>query len=246
MRERLAMLISGNGTTMQEIIKACQSGQVPMDIACVIASNPDAGGIEKARVLKIPDRDIVVVNPLDFILSKRKIDRERFGFAINDELHKRDVTAVMQCGWTILTPVDVINAFLNKIFNQHSAPVPEFGGKGMYGLVPHASMIHFLMEARPDDKENWYTEAIAQRVVERYDEGAVVKSERVVVYSDDTAQTLQQRVLPVEHRVQIALAKDIADGTVHEEVGRVPFVRPGEEEVLERAKEKAIWDYPSG
>jgi folate-dependent phosphoribosylglycinamide formyltransferase PurN len=49
MRERLATLISGGGTTMQRIIQASQSGEISMDIACVISSSRTAGGIEKAK-----------------------------------------------------------------------------------------------------------------------------------------------------------------------------------------------------
>jgi len=53
MRERLVTLISGGGTTMEQIIKACQSGEIPMDVAGVISSSPKAGGLEKARRLGI-------------------------------------------------------------------------------------------------------------------------------------------------------------------------------------------------
>ena len=75
MKERLATLISGGGTTMQEIIRACQSGEIPLDVACVISSTPTAGGIEKARRLGIPDTDIVVVDPNEFRGDDKKIDQ---------------------------------------------------------------------------------------------------------------------------------------------------------------------------
>lgn len=89
MDERLATLISGGGTTMREIIKACQSGEIPMNIACVISSIPTAGGIEKARRLGIPEHDIVVVNPDDFRGEDEKVDQYGFGIQILHHLRKR-------------------------------------------------------------------------------------------------------------------------------------------------------------
>lgn len=75
MKERLASLISGGGTTMEQIVKACQSGEVPMEIACIISSSPNAGGIEKAQRLGIPDKDIIVIDPNDFRGVDHKVDQ---------------------------------------------------------------------------------------------------------------------------------------------------------------------------
>ena len=79
MRERLASFISGGGPTTQEIVRATQTGEVPMDIDCIISSSPTAGGIEKARKLGIPDRDIIVVDPNVFRGDDKKVDQEGFG-----------------------------------------------------------------------------------------------------------------------------------------------------------------------
>jgi len=112
MKERLATLISGSGTTMQEIIKASQSGEVDIDIACVISSNEEAGGIKKAKELGIPDKDIVVVNPKD----------EKFGPQIVKILKDHGATVVTQNGWLPFTPEMVIEEFPDRIFNQHPGP----------------------------------------------------------------------------------------------------------------------------
>lgn len=141
MKERLASLISGGGTTMQEIVKACQSGKIPMDIACVISSNPTAGGIEKARRLGIPDKDIIIVDQNDFRGSDKKVDPESFGLKILKELRDRGVTIVTQNGWMPLTPPHVIDEYKNTIFNQHPGPLPDFGGQGMYGRRVHAARL---------------------------------------------------------------------------------------------------------
>lgn len=237
---RLSSLISGGGTTMEAIGKACLSGEIPFDFACVISSDPKAGGIARAKNLGISTEDILVINPEDF-REEGKINREKFGQAILKELKKRKVDVVLQNGWMPLTPENVIGAYPGKIFNQHPGPVPEFGGRGMFGKAVHAAVLEFGRIAG----RNFSTEAICQRVSPDFDAGEVVKSETVEVKTDDTPESLSARVLPIEHRVQIELLKDFANGKVRE-VTRPSLVLAGEEEILEEAKQKAIAMYPKG
>ncbi|MDO8486870.1 MAG: formyltransferase family protein [Candidatus Curtissbacteria bacterium] len=235
---RLASLISGGGTTMEAIGKACLSGEIPFDLVCVISSNPNSGGIEKAKKLGIPAEDIVVINPDDFRVGG-KVDQEKFGEAIIKELKKRKVDVVMQNGWYPWTPNVVTDAYSGMIFNQHPGPIPEFGGKGMYGTAVHAAVLEFR---KLTGGEMW-TEVVAQRAERDMDAGAVVKSARVEIMAGDSAETLQKRALPIEHRVQIELLKDIASSNVHELI-RPPIVLAGEEKILEAARQKAIKMYP--
>jgi phosphoribosylglycinamide formyltransferase 1 len=233
MKERLATLISGNGTTMAEIIKACQSGGLPIDIACVISSKVTAGGIKRAFELGIPESDIVVVNP------RMYEDSEAFGTALLHELQSRDVTIVTQNGWLHRTPDAVIDAFPERIFNQHPGPVPEFGGDGMYGKRVHAARLAFLKATGRD----YWTEAVVHRVTPVYDDGAVVKSEQVAIFPDDTIETLQSRVLPVEHRIQIEFLQEFIEGSLTEVPKRELLVRQGEEKLLSQAKRALLSNY---
>ncbi len=242
MSERLAILISGGGTIMQEIIKASKSGEVPIDVACVISSSPTAGGIEKARNLRIPEEDIIIVDPNDFRDKDKKLDQESFGQAILNATRQRGVTVVTQNGWMPLTPVIVIDEYPDAMFNQHPGPVPEFGGKGMYGRRVHAARLMFV---RSTKREEW-TEVTAQRVHRDFDQGAVVKTARVKILPNDTVEDVQQRVLPVEHEVQIALLKNFAQRRVEDLPLRESLIRPGEEELLRSVKHMAKLLYPEG
>jgi phosphoribosylglycinamide formyltransferase 1 len=242
MPERIASLISGGGSTMHEIVSATQSGELLMDIACVIASNPKAPGIEKAKALGLPDKNIVIVNPREYRDESGKVNQERFGKKLLSILEEHGATVVTQNGWMHLTPSPVLEAFSGKIFNQHPGPVPEFGGQGMYGMRVHAARLLFAQEVGRD----MWTEAIVQRVATAYDEGAVVQSGRIQILSTDTPEDLQRRVLPVEHRLQIALLKEVANGTIKEIPPRPSLVRLGEEEILKTAKQTAIRLYPRG
>ncbi len=242
MKERLAPLISGGGTTMAEIIKAVQKGTIPdMEIACVIASTKQAGGIQKALDLGIYEQKIVVVDPDDFRGSDLKVDRAAFGVKILEALRKHRASIVTQNGWMPRTPVNVIHAYRDRIFNQHPGPPAEFGGKGMYGRRVHAAVLRFRQLTNRD----FWTTVIGQKVHENFDEGKVVKAKRVPILPSDTVEDLQMRALPEEHWVQIAMLQDVMAGRLRELEPEF-LVRPEERHLLEQAKREAIEWYPKG
>ncbi len=182
---KYASFISGSGTTMAAMAHFYKP-------ALVIASRPDIDGIKKAQKLGIP---VVVINPKSF-----KSNNE-FGQAILKNLRKYKINYIIQNGWLPLTPVKVVKAFKNRIFNQHPGPLPRFGGRGMYGIHVHEAVIQSGRN---------YTYAVAHRVTAGFDEGRVVKiSPKIYFDSKITPEKLQQLVLPYEHRLQIDLLKDI-------------------------------------
>lgn len=238
-RERLGILISGGGTTMQEIVRASQSGELPVDIAVVISSKEDAGGREKARSLGAPE---VFVDRNRFVGDDKKIDQYGYGQELLRVLNDYGATMVSQNGWLPMTPDNVIEKYRSAIFNQHPGPVPEFGGKGMYGKRVHAAVLLFR---RLTNGEMW-TEVIGQRVSpSEYDGGVVLKSERIQIEKGDDVDDLQQRALPREHRVQIELLKDAAAGRLVK-VRRETILQPGQEAILSQAKRMAQLLYPRG
>lgn len=242
MTKKLAILISGSGTTMEAIINACKANEVGLDIACVISSKAGVGGITKAKHLGLAQKDILIIDPKDFKDKDKKLDQERFGNKIIQELEKRKVDVVTQNGWLPLTPENVIKKYRGNIFNQHPGPVPEFGGQGMYGRRVHAAV---LIYRRLTGRDFW-TEAVAQRVDNNFDQGKVVKSKKITIQKDDTVEDLQARVLPIEHLVQIELLKDVAKGKIKEETHRRVSVKHKEEEILALAKKIAGILYPHG
>ncbi len=243
MAERVASLISGGGTTMCEVAKACLSGAVNAQFMCVIASTAQAGGIAKAKALGIPAHDVVVVDPQQFRHGGTgPIDRRAFGAALLHELRLRKISLVLQNGWMPLTPEAVIEAFPQRIFNQHPGPVPEFGGGGMFGRRVHAAVLLFR---RWTGGEPW-TEVIAQRVAANFDEGVVLKSRRIPIEAADTVDDLQRRALPFEHQLQVELLNEIVEGRQQPVSARPPLVATEHKAVWEMAKKAARLLYPKG
>lgn len=238
---RIAILLSGGGTTAEAIIHATQSGRFKdIEIGCVIASTPEAGGIARAKNAGIPEKDVLVLPPKSFA------SRKEFGEAIIKECKARGVGFVGQYGWLVKTPENVIEAFEGRIVNQHPGPLdpgrPDFGGKGMFGKRVHAARLFFVQAVQRD----FWTEATAHRVTTEYDKGAVVGVKQVPILPNDTVDSLQKRVLPVEHEVQTGTLMQFVSGTVKEIKREKPLVFPGEEKILEEAKQKAIELYPNG
>lgn len=237
-RERQAYLASGGGSTFFELAKAEISGELKVDPAVLIASESGIGAIEKAHRLRIP---VEIVNPNDFRGDDKKIDQDGFGEAILRVLRRHRATLVTQNGWMPLTPENVIEAYEGHIFNQHPGPIPEFGGKGMYGRRVHAAVLMF----RRLTKGPMWTEVIGQRVSPEFDGGVVLESSRVPILKSDTVDELAQRALPVEHATQIRLVEDYVKGNLIE-VQRETILVPGQEAILAQAKKIAQLLYPHG
>lgn len=191
---RLAILISGSGSTMEAIVKSCKNGKLKNKIepVVVISNKENIPGIDKAKRLNV---SVEIVKNNKYLLSILK-------------KYKPDI--ISQNGWLPLTPANVIKEYKNKIFNQHPAPLDpdnkdrkgnslHFGGKGMHGLAVHKAVLDFQRKA----KRRFPTEATIHKVTEKFDEGEVVARLEVPVLSSDTPESLAKRVLPFEHKLFI-------------------------------------------
>lgn len=238
---RIAMLISGGGTTMREILRAIKSGLLSrVEVVLVIASKPDAGGIEKAIAEGMSPDDVIVLRPKDHP------SQEVFGETILVECRKRGVDFIGQYGWLPKTPLNVIDAYDGRMTNQHPGPLdpgrPDFGGPGMYGRRVHCARLYFVRRIGRD----FFTEATAQRVAPEFDRGVLLGYTRIPIEEGDDVMTLQQRVLPQEHLLQIETLLAFSEGRVKEIMRPEPLVRDGEYGILEEAKRIAMVLFPHG
>ena len=240
---KLAMLISGGGTTAAAIIQACQNGELfgsGLEPALVVASKENIDGIERIKNLGFLEKDIVIISPKDFSTP------EEFGTAIIRACRERNVDIIGQYGWLHKTPANVVEAYKDKMINQHPGPLDpghlDFGGAGMYGRRVHSARLCFVKKTNRDFR----TEATAQKVAANYDEGAVLYKKTVEILPDDTVESLQARVLPIEHSVQIETLKMLANGTLREIIRDDRLINPGEKKILEECKKEAVKLYPNG
>lgn len=175
---RLAILISGRGSNMQAFIDACTSGELEAEIAVVLSNNPDAAGLTRAQQAGIPTR---AVNHHDYG------SREEFDGALVEVLHEYRPDLVLLAGFMrILTPV-FISPFAGRLFNIHPSLLPKYPGLHTHQRALDAG-----------DSEAGVT---VHFVTPELDGGPPVIQARVPVLPDDSADSLAQRVLGLEHLI---------------------------------------------
>jgi phosphoribosylglycinamide formyltransferase 1 len=237
---RIALFISGRGTTAQMIIQACKERRIGARPVLVVSSDPQAPGIQKVLSEGLAKEDVLVISPRQYI------NKEVFGNAIVNACRARRVDIFLQCGWMVKTPSNVVAAYPG--LNEHPGPLdpgkPDFGGKGMFGRRVHHARLLFV---RDKDPQHWWTEATVQQVAKDYDKGAVVGRRRVPIFSKDDTNTLAQRVLLEEHALQIWALNQIVQGKLRALPSRNDvLVKPDEVPFLEWAKQEAIKKFPNG
>jgi len=239
-RLRLALLISGGGTTASAIIKACFSEKISIDPVLVVASNASISGIERVKEAGVKAESVTVIDPKQFDTASK------FGEEILGWCKKCKVDLIGQYGWLPLTPANVIQEYEGKIINQHPGPLdtgrPDFGGKGMYGKRVQAAILYF----RRMTKHDYWTEATTHFVTAEFDKGGVIKRKKVAIVPNDTVESLQDRIRPIEHVVQIAALADFADGKVKIVHREKPLIKDSELKILGEAKRIAAIFYPNG
>ncbi|MCM2455394.1 phosphoribosylglycinamide formyltransferase [Rhizobium sp. CG4] len=196
-KKRVVVFISGGGSNMLALVKACEDPSFPAEIACVISDKASAGGLEKAGALGIAT--------LAF---------ERKSFASKAE-HESAILAALAdinpdiiclAGYMRLISGDFIAPYEGRIINIHPSLLPLFPGLHTHdraiasGAKITGCTVHFVTEGM--------------------DEGPVIGQAAVPVLADDTAESLATRVLTVEHQLYPLALKRLAEGKVRMEGGK--------------------------
>lgn len=173
MTARLGLLISGGGRTALNIHDACRLGAIDARVAMVVAHKEDAPGIERCREAGLR---VAVLPPADDLSDR-----------IDSVLAAAEVDLVCLSGY--LRRFRVGERWRGRTLNIHPALLPEFGGKGMFGLHVHRAV---LAAGRTESG------CTVHEVDEEYDHGRTVLVRKCAVLPDDRAETLAARVFTEE------------------------------------------------
>ena len=186
----LGVLISGRGSNLKAIIDAIADGRLDAEIAVVISNQADAPGLTHAR-----EAGIAIA-----VLSHRAYaSREDYDRALVQELRDRGVGLVCLAGFMrLLSPV-FIDAFPDRILNIHPSLLPKYRG------------LHPQQQAIDDGAA--VSGATVHFVNKDLDAGPIVFQETVPVLMGDTAETLAERILTLEHRLYPAAIGRVLDHT---------------------------------
>lgn len=176
---KIAVLVSGGGTNLQSIIDNIEKGYLKnCCIECVISDRDNVYGLKRAENKKI---------------KTYVFDRKIYKDQISDEILKvleNKVDLIVLAGWLSLLEGDLIDKFENKIINIHPSLIPSFCGNGMYGIRVHQKAIEYGVKI---------SGCTVHFVDQKTDNGPIIMQKVVPVFSKDTAESLQKRVLEKEH-----------------------------------------------
>jgi len=175
---KLAVLISGGGTTLQNFIDRIDSGELNASIEVVIASSRKAYGLERAKQAGIP---ACVVRRKDCPTIAA------FGEANFEIIRKYKADLVCLAGYLKLIPIP--DDYDGRVMNIHPALIPAFCGDGFYGHAVHQGVLDY------GAKVSGCTVHFVDNV---YDNGPIIRQRTVPVLDDDTADTLAARVFEQE------------------------------------------------
>jgi phosphoribosylglycinamide formyltransferase-1 len=174
---RLAVLLSGNGRTLQNLIDRIADHTLSATIEIVISNKVDAFGLERARQAHI--RSAVV--------SRKTYPGDSFSNRIFELCREAKIELVCMAGFLQL--VRIPSDFTGRVLNIHPALLPAFGGHGMYGHHVHEAVL------KVGCKVTGCTVHIADN---EYDRGTILIQKCVSVLPGDTAETLAERVFQAE------------------------------------------------
>ncbi len=174
----IAVLISGGGTTLRNLIELRDRGSLPVDFRLVISSKKDAGGLKIAETASIPTE----------VISKKKADSaEQHSENVFGLIRRAGAQLVVMGGYLqhVLIPTD----FENMVINIHPSLIPSFAGKGMYGLKVHQAALDFGVKV---------SGCTVHFVDNEYDHGPIILQRTCDVLTSDSAESLQLRVFELE------------------------------------------------
>jgi formyltetrahydrofolate-dependent phosphoribosylglycinamide formyltransferase len=176
---RLGILIGrrGRGSNMVAIAEACATGSIPAEVVVVVTPALETPAAQAALAMGL---HVEVADP----------ELPSYSSDLVQALQGNGCDYICLAGFMRLLPHAVLEAFPDRVVNVHPALLPAFGGKGMYGMHVHRAVIE------SGAKETGCT---IHLVNEHYDEGRILLQRPCVVDSDDTPETLAERVLKVEH-----------------------------------------------
>ena len=202
---RIAVLLSGSGTSLENLLEHIDSGAVPGRVVVVIASKEKAFGLERARRRGIPAVAVA---------RKQHPEVGAFNDALHAVLADYDVDLVLLLGF--LSPFETRGKFDGRTMNVHPALIPAFCGQGFYGHRVHESVLEAGVKL---------TGATVHFVDAEYDHGPIILQEAVPVEDGDTPDTLAARVQAAERRLVPKAVRLFAEGRLTIDGRRVRIQR---------------------
>ncbi|MEO8336668.1 MAG: phosphoribosylglycinamide formyltransferase [bacterium] len=191
-RARIAVLASGGGSNLQALLDYFrQLGDARAgDIVLVASDRPDCGALKRARAANI--RAVTIISTFTAL-----------GDELEAILERHSIDLIVLAGYLQLVPAVVTRQYAGRMVNIHPAPLPQFGGPGMYGIRAHRAVLASGVTM---------SGPTVHFVDEEYDHGAVIARWPVPVREGDDEHILAARVLRAEHLLFPRVVQAVAAG----------------------------------
>jgi phosphoribosylglycinamide formyltransferase-1 len=190
---RIAVLISGSGSNLQAIIDKIEKKEINGELVVVISNKENAYGLERAKKYDIEG----------LFIDSTTTDQDEYNRLILNALLERNIELVILAGYLKILDKKIIEAYKDRIINIHPSLIPSFCGKGFYGLKVHQSVVDYGVRI---------SGATVHFVDEKADNGPIILQKAIPLDFDDTAESLQRKVLILEHELLPEAVKLFCDG----------------------------------
>lgn len=174
---RIAIFASGSGSNAEEITKYFNNVE-GVTVSLILTNNPNAYVLERADRLGVPS----------VVFSKRELVETDI---VINKLKEHKIDFIVLAGFLLLVPVNLVEAFPERIINIHPALLPKYGGKGMYGDKVHQAV------RNAGEAESGIT---IHFVNSKYDEGQIIFQATCPVTEEDTPETIAHKVHKLEYQ----------------------------------------------
>jgi phosphoribosylglycinamide formyltransferase 1 len=198
---RLAVLVSGSGTTLQNLIDQIGAKKLDAVVNLVVGSRAGLGGIERAGKAKLAN----------FVVNRSGFESiGEFSKAVFSLIDDSGIDLVCLAGWLCL--LEIPAKYAGKVMNIHPALLPSFGGKGMYGAKVHQAVL---------DHGCKVSGCTVHFVDGEYDAGPIILQKVCAVSEEETAGTLAGKVHELENEAYPEAIRLFAAGRLKIEGRRV-------------------------
>ena len=194
--KKIAVFVSGGGSNFKAIHHQIKQGKIPGEIVLVISNNPNCGAIEYANENSISH---MIINETRYPNPHTRCQ------LLSDTCLKAEINLICLAGYMKMLPPAFVKQYENKILNIHPGLLPEFGGKGYFGMQVHEAVI---------DSGKRESGATVHFVDEIYDHGPIILQKKVEVLETDTAESLAARILKLEHELFPEVVKAFCENKI--------------------------------
>ena len=175
--KKIILFASGNGSNAENIMAYFDMSNA-VSVVGIFTNNSDAKVIERAKKYNVPT----------FVLNKLQLSDD----TVLNQLKQLQPDLIVLAGFLLKFPIHIINEFQNKVINIHPALLPNYGGKGMYGMHVHQAVLE------NKEKESGIT---IHFVNEHFDEGEFIFQAKVTIENCTNAEEIAQKIheLETEH-----------------------------------------------